>query len=111
MFDRQRRNFRTPVREFNPVRVGTRVNVIIAGMIEVRPEVMLEEARPLGSLQSVPEQVDCTAIQILISLDDREHVAARQHRAVEPTRTRLGLVEIPSTVRVIIDRGDHCSGF
>jgi hypothetical protein len=62
-------------------------------------------------LKSGPEQVYWTAIQILVSLNNPEHVATRQHRAVEPTRTRLGLIEITTTVRVIIDRGHHCSDF
>jgi hypothetical protein len=78
-------------------------------MVQVRPEIVLEEIRSWLPLQSVPEQIHRPAIQSLVSLDHCEHVAARQHRTVGPTRTRLG--EITSPVRVVIGRVDHCSDF
>src|SRR5271156_3792654 len=55
MFDGQRRDLGTPVLVLDPARVRARVNVMGAGMIEVRPDIVLEEARPWGSLQGVPE--------------------------------------------------------
>src|SRR5260370_31312092 len=109
MFDRCRRILWTPVLELDPVWVRGRVNVMRAGMVEVRPEIVLEEIRSWLPLQSVPEQIDRPAIQILASLDDREHIATRQHWAVGPIQ--FGLVEFTSTVRVVVNRLHHCSYF
>ena len=75
----------------------------------MRPDTVLEEIRSWIPLQSIPEQVHRPAIQSLVSLDHREHVATRQHRAVSPIR--FGLGEITNTVRVVIDKVDHCSDF
>ena len=78
-------------------------------MVEVGPEIVLEEIRPRLPLQSIPEQIHRPAIQNPVSLDQREHFATRQHRAVGPIQ--FGLAEIISPVRVVVDRLDHCSDF
>src|SRR5689334_17171511 len=46
MFDRQCRNLRSPIRVPKTVGVGCRVDVMRTRMVEVRPEIMLEEIRP-----------------------------------------------------------------
>jgi len=76
-------------------------------VVQVRPEIVLEEIRSWLPLQSVPEQVHRPAIQNPVSFDQREHLATRKHWAVGPTR--FGLVEITSLVRVVVDQVDHCS--
>jgi len=80
-----------------------------AGVVQVRPEIVLKEIRPRWSLQSVLEQVDRPAIQTFVSLDHPEHVVAPQHRTIKPTRTRLA--DIAAIVQVILDPIDHCFEF
>jgi hypothetical protein len=42
MFDRHRRNLGTPVLEPKPARIGCRIDIVRAGLIEVRPDIMPE---------------------------------------------------------------------
>jgi len=78
-------------------------------MVQVRPDVMPEQVRSGLPLQGVLEEVDCTAIQILVLLDHREHIATGQHRRVSPTRFRLG--DISEIVQVVLNWINHCSDF
>src|SRR6516164_3653458 len=101
MFDRECRNFGTPIPVSDPVWIGGRVNIMGAGMIEVWPDIMPEQVRPRLPLQGIPKQIDRAAVKNRVSLDHRERRAPGQNRVVDPTWTmRLG--DIAGIAQVVV---------
>ena len=57
-----------------PARIGSRIDVVRAGMIEVLPDISLKRSDGGSRFKVFLNRFDRLATQVIVSLDHREHV-------------------------------------